>query len=59
MITLQHAVPESLEKLAREVARGTLLSWLGDVVGFSDIAHAIARSRRVPRAAKAVADPTR
>jgi len=51
--------PQLLEKLAREVANGTLQSRIGDVVGFSDIPTAIERNRTVSRTGKVVADFTR
>ncbi|WDU60304.1 NADP-dependent oxidoreductase [Pseudomonas poae] len=51
--------PQLLEKLAREVASGTLQSRIGDVVGFSDIPKAIERNRTVSRTGKVVADFTR
>jgi NADPH:quinone reductase-like Zn-dependent oxidoreductase len=50
--------PQLLEKLAREVASGTLQSRIGDVVGFSDIPDAIERNR-TSRTGKVVADFTR
>ena len=48
-----------LERLAAEVARGTLVSTLGEVVGFDDIPAAIERNRTAPRLGKAVADFSR
>lgn len=45
-----------LERLAAEIAQGTLISKLGEVVGFSDIPAAIERNRTGPRIGKAVAD---
>ncbi|WDR35081.1 NADP-dependent oxidoreductase [Pseudomonas serboccidentalis] len=51
--------PQLLEKLATEVANGTLQSRIGDVVGFSDIPTAIERNRTVSRTGKVVADFTR
>ncbi|MDO7928956.1 NADP-dependent oxidoreductase [Pseudomonas sp. KFB-139] len=51
--------PQLLERLAREVAGGTLQSRIGDVVGFSDIPRAIERNRTVSRTGKVVADFTR
>jgi NADPH:quinone reductase-like Zn-dependent oxidoreductase len=50
--------PQLLEKLAREVASGTLQSRIGNVVGFSDIPDAIERNR-TSRTGKVVADFTR
>lgn len=51
--------PELLEKLAKEVASGTLQSRIGDVAGFADIPKAIERNRTVSRTGKVVADFTR
>lgn len=51
--------PQLLEKLAREVASGTLQSRIGGVVGFADIPQAIERNRTVSRTGKVVADFTR
>lgn len=51
--------PQLLEKLAREVAGGTLQSRIGGVVGFTDIPQAIERNRTVSRTGKVVADFTR
>jgi NADPH:quinone reductase-like Zn-dependent oxidoreductase len=48
-----------LERLAAEIARGTLISKLGEVVGFDDIPAAIERNRTDPRIGKAVADFSR
>lgn len=48
-----------LERLAAEVARGTLISKIGDVVGFEDIPAAIERTRTGPRIGKVVADFSR
>ncbi|WP_426110892.1 hypothetical protein [Pseudomonas sp. DSP3-2-2] len=50
--------PELLEKLAWEVASGTLQSRVGDVVGFTDIPKAIERNRTASRTGKVVADFT-
>lgn len=51
--------PHLLERLAGEVAGGTLQSRIGDVVGFSDIPKEIERNRTVSRTGKVVADFTR
>jgi NADPH:quinone reductase-like Zn-dependent oxidoreductase len=51
--------PQLLEKLAGEVASGTLQSRIGDVVGFTDIPQAIERNRTVSRTGKVVADFSR
>jgi NADPH:quinone reductase-like Zn-dependent oxidoreductase len=48
-----------LERLAAEVAQGTLISKLGDVVGFDDIPAAIERNRTGSRIGKVVADFSR
>lgn len=48
-----------LEKLALEVARGTLKSKVGEVVDFADIPHAIERNRTASRSGKVVADFSR
>ncbi|UCJ16141.1 NADP-dependent oxidoreductase [Pseudomonas sp. MM211] len=50
--------PVLLEKLAKEVASGTLQSRLGEVVSFTDIPKAIERNRTVSRTGKVVADFT-
>lgn len=51
--------PQLLEKLAQEVANGTLQSRIGGLVGFADIPQAIERNRTVSRTGKVVADFTR
>jgi NADPH:quinone reductase-like Zn-dependent oxidoreductase len=48
-----------LERLAAEIARGTLISKLGEVVGFDDIPATIERNRTEPRIGKVVADFSR
>lgn len=48
-----------LEQVAAEIAQGTLISKLGEVVGFDDIPAAIERNRTAPRIGKAVADFSR
>jgi NADPH:quinone reductase-like Zn-dependent oxidoreductase len=48
-----------LEKLATEVANGTLKSNVSEVVGFADIPAAIERNRTQSRGGKVVADFTR
>jgi NADPH:quinone reductase-like Zn-dependent oxidoreductase len=48
-----------LERLAAEIAQGTLISKLGEVVGFGDIPAAIERNRTEPRIGKVVADFSR
>jgi len=48
-----------LERLAAEIAEGTLISKLGEVVGFADIPAAIERNRTDPRIGKVVADFSR
>ena len=48
-----------LERLAAEIAEGTLISKLGEVVGFDDIPAAIERNRTDPRIGKVVADFSR
>jgi len=48
-----------LERLAAEIAQGTLISKLSEVVGFDDIPAAIERNRTGPRIGKAVADFSR
>ncbi len=48
-----------LERLAAEIAQGTLTSKLGEVVGFGDIPAAIERNRTDPRIGKVVADFSR
>jgi NADPH:quinone reductase-like Zn-dependent oxidoreductase len=48
-----------LERLAAEIAQGTLNSKLGEVVGFGDIPAAIERNRTEPRIGKVVADFSR
>lgn len=50
--------PVLLEKLAKEVASGTLQSRLGEVVSFTDTPKAIERNRTVSRTGKVVADFT-
>nr|WP_314567370.1 NADP-dependent oxidoreductase [uncultured Pseudomonas sp.] len=51
--------PQRLEKLAEEVANGTLQSRIGDVVGFTDIPKAIERNRSASGTGKVVADFSR
>ncbi|QJW55780.1 hypothetical protein HL670_02666 [Serratia plymuthica] len=51
--------PELLEKLAKDVADGTLQSRIGGVVGFADIPEAIERNRTVSRTGKVVVDFSR
>ena len=48
-----------LEQLAAQIAQGTLISKLGEVVGFDDIPAAIERNRTDPRIGKVVADFSR
>jgi len=48
-----------LERLAAEIAQGSLISKLGEVVGFDDIPAAIERNRTEPRIGKVVADFSR
>lgn len=48
-----------LERLVAEIAEGTLISKLGEVVGFGDIPAAIERNRTEPRIGKVVADFSR
>ena len=48
-----------LERLVAEIAQGTLISKLGEVVGFGDIPAAIERNRTEPRIGKVVADFSR
>jgi NADPH:quinone reductase-like Zn-dependent oxidoreductase len=48
-----------LERLAAEIAQGTLISKLSEVVGFDDIPAAIERNRTGPRIGKVVADLSR
>jgi NADPH:quinone reductase-like Zn-dependent oxidoreductase len=48
-----------LEQVAAEIAQGTLISKLGEVVGFDDIPAAIERNRTDPRIGKVVADFSR
>ncbi|WGT65479.1 NADP-dependent oxidoreductase [Variovorax paradoxus] len=48
-----------LERLVAEVAQGTLVSKLGEAVGFDDIPAAIERNRTDPRIGKVVADFSR
>jgi NADPH:quinone reductase-like Zn-dependent oxidoreductase len=48
-----------LERLAAEIAQGTLVSKLSEVVGFNDIPAAIERNRTDPRIGKVVADYSR
>ena len=48
-----------LERLAAQIAQGTLISKLGEVVGFDDIPAAIERNRTGPRIGKVVADFSR
>lgn len=48
-----------LERLAAEIAEGTLISKLGETVGFGDIPAAIERNRTDPRIGKVVADFSR
>ena len=48
-----------LERLAAEIAQGTLISKLGEVVDFDDIPAAIERNRTDPRIGKVVADFSR
>jgi NADPH:quinone reductase-like Zn-dependent oxidoreductase len=45
-----------LERLAAQIAQGTLISRLGEVVGFNDIPAAIERNRTGPGIGKVVAD---
>jgi NADPH:quinone reductase-like Zn-dependent oxidoreductase len=45
-----------LERLVAEIAEGTLISKLGEAVGFGDIPEAIERNRTDPRVGKVVAD---
>lgn len=51
--------PQLLEKLAKEVASGTLQSRIGDVVGFTDIPKAIERNRSASGTGKVVANFSR
>ena len=51
--------PQLLEKLAKEVASGTLQSRIGDVVGFTDIPKAIERNLSASGTGKVVADFSR
>ena len=48
-----------LERLATEIAQGSLISKLGEVVGFDDIPAAIERNRTDARIGKVVADFSR
>ena len=48
-----------LERLAAEIAQGTLKSLVSEVVGFDDIPAAIERNRTAPRIGKVVADFSR
>jgi NADPH:quinone reductase-like Zn-dependent oxidoreductase len=48
-----------LETLAAEVASGTLMSMVSEVIGFADIPLAIERNRTASRAGKVVADFSR
>jgi len=48
-----------LERLATEIAQGSLISKLGEVVSFGDIPAAIERNRTEPRIGKVVADFSR
>ena len=48
-----------LDLLVAEIAQGTLISKLGEVVGFGDIPAAIERNRTDPRIGKVVADFSR
>lgn len=48
--------PDLLEKLAEEVASGTLQSHISEVIGFADIPEAIERNRTASRTGKVVAD---
>jgi NADPH:quinone reductase-like Zn-dependent oxidoreductase len=48
-----------LERLAAQIAEGTLNSELSEVVGFDDIPAAIERNRTSPRIGKVVADFSR
>ena len=48
-----------LERLAAEIAQGTLVSKLGEAVGFADIPAAIERNRTDSRIGKVVADFSR
>ncbi|CAN7729916.1 NADP-dependent oxidoreductase [Variovorax paradoxus] len=48
-----------LERLVAEIAEGTLVSKLGETVGFGDIPAAIERNRTDPRVGKVVADFSR
>jgi NADPH:quinone reductase-like Zn-dependent oxidoreductase len=48
-----------LERLAADIAQGTLISKLSEVVGFDDIPAAIERNRTEPRIGKVVADFSR
>ena len=45
-----------LARLAAEIAQGSLISKLSEVVGFNDIPAAIERNRTGPRIGKVVAD---
>ncbi|THB83970.1 NADP-dependent oxidoreductase [Pantoea allii] len=51
--------PLLLEKLAIDVASGTLQSRVGGIVGFADIPNAIERNRTASRTGKVVADFSR
>jgi NADPH:quinone reductase-like Zn-dependent oxidoreductase len=48
-----------LEKLAADIAKGTLKSKVSEVVGFADIPAAIERNRTHSRTGKVVADFSR
>ena len=48
-----------LERLAAEIAQGTLKSLVSEVVGFADIPAAVERNRTDPRIGKVVADFSR
>ncbi len=48
-----------LERLATEIAQGSLIPKLGEVVGFDDLPAAIERNRTEPRIGKVVADFSR
>ena len=45
-----------LEQLAAEIDQGSLISKLGEVVGFDDLPAAIERNRTGPRIGKVVVD---
>jgi len=51
--------PALLERLVAEIAEGTLVSKLSEVVGFDEIPAAIERNRTSPRIGKVVADFSR